>query len=67
MRNSIAAVRVQRPLSPGDREGLRPGSYRTGAIDTRLVRAELARLRGPQPATRVYSARMIRSTISRAS
>jgi hypothetical protein len=34
-------------------------------IDTRLVRAELARLRGPRPGTRVYSARAIRSTISR--
>jgi hypothetical protein len=42
------------------REGWRAASL----IDTRLVRAELARLRGPRPATTVYKARAIRSTIS---
>ncbi len=33
-------------------------------IDTRLVRAELARLRAPRPATTVHRAHAIRSTIS---
>jgi hypothetical protein len=46
--------------------GERPQASRTRAslIDTRLVRSELARLRGPQPATDVYRARVVRSTVS---
>jgi hypothetical protein len=58
---------VQKPVYAGGREGLRPTKHPTGLIDTRMVRAELARLRAPRPATQVYSARMISSTISRAS
>jgi hypothetical protein len=46
---------------------LHPARGQAGLIDTRVVRAELARLRAPRPATQVYSARVIRSTISRAS
>jgi hypothetical protein len=39
-------------------------SCRAELIDTRLVRAELARLRGPRPATESPSARAIRSTVA---
>jgi hypothetical protein len=39
---------------------------RPSLIDTRLVRAELARLRGPRPATQLLQARIVRSTISAA-
>jgi hypothetical protein len=45
--------------------GARIVSRRATLIDTRLVRAELARLRGPRPGTQVHSARVIRSTLSR--
>jgi hypothetical protein len=65
--NQISAARAQKPVYVGVREGLRPAKQRAGLIDTRMVRAELARLRAPRPATQVYSARMISSTISRAS
>ncbi len=33
-------------------------------LDTRLVRAELARLRGPAPATRLYRPARVRSTLA---
>ena len=44
------------------REALPATSCRGRLIDTRLVRAEMARLRGPRPATSVYRAR-VRTTI----
>jgi hypothetical protein len=50
---------------PNARDGRLTASYPSSLIDTRLVRAELARLRAPRPATHVYSAREIRSTIAR--
>ena len=46
------------------RESLPAASLRGRLIDTRLVRVELARLRGPRPATGVYRARVTRTTIS---
>jgi hypothetical protein len=38
---------------------------RASLLDTRLVRAELARLRGPRHGTHVHGARAIRSTSTR--
>jgi hypothetical protein len=46
------------------REALQLASARSGLIDTRLVRAELARLRAPRPGTPVYVARAVSSTVS---
>jgi hypothetical protein len=49
------------------RESWVAASCRATLIDTRLVRAELARLRGPRPGTEIHAARMIRSSIPTAS
>jgi hypothetical protein len=46
-------------------EDLRAARERARLIDTRLVRAELARLRGPRVQTELYRAGTIRSTLSR--
>jgi hypothetical protein len=48
------------------RERLLVASARSSLIDTRLVRVELARLRGPRPGTQVHAARSMRSTVSSA-
>jgi hypothetical protein len=42
----------------------RPLDARSTLIDTRLVRAELARLRAPRPATEIHAARITRSTLT---
>jgi hypothetical protein len=57
-REKAEAVRVV------DRVEWRIARERSTLIDTRLVRAELARLRGPRAETEVYRARAIRSTLS---
>jgi hypothetical protein len=44
--------------------GWRSLDGRSTLIDTRLVRAELARLRAPRPATEIHTARVTRSTLS---
>jgi hypothetical protein len=44
--------------------GWRSLDGRSTLIDTRLVRAELARLRAPRPATEIHAARITRSTLS---
>jgi hypothetical protein len=63
--NANAAALAQKPGAAGGREGQRATtSFRANLIDTRLVQAELARLRGPRPATKLYSARETRSTVS---
>ncbi len=60
----MPAAPVHKAAHPDAREGRRAASRRASLIDTRLVRAELARLRGPRPGTRLHSARAVRSTIS---
>jgi hypothetical protein len=64
VQNTSAVSQVKRDVHPDGRDGWRTAGCRAGLIDTRLVRAELARLRGPRPGTQVYSARVIRSTIA---
>jgi hypothetical protein len=44
--------------------GWRTLDGRSTLIDTRLVRAELARLRAPRPATEIHAARITRSTLT---
>jgi len=44
--------------------GWRPLDARSTLIDTRLVRAEMARLRAPRPATEIHAARIVRSTLT---
>jgi hypothetical protein len=51
-------------LHAGAREGLQIAGARSGLIDTRLVRAELVRLRAPRPGTPVYVARAVSSTLA---
>jgi hypothetical protein len=57
-------VWASRESISSSRESISPATARARLIDTRLVRAELARLRGPSPATAVPKARAIRSTIA---
>jgi hypothetical protein len=45
-------------------DGWRPLDARSTLIDTRLVRAELARLRAPRPGTEIHAARITRSTLT---
>jgi hypothetical protein len=54
---------AEQQSAPVSHEGWAAASCRATLIDTRLVRAELARLRGPRPGTEIHRARMIRSSI----
>ena len=58
-----AAPRYNSRSVAGD-ERLPAAPARASLIDTRLVRTELARLRGPRPGTEVHRARVVRSTVS---
>jgi hypothetical protein len=63
--SSLPAVSTRRAISRATAHAVGyEGRRTTTLIDTRLVRAELARLRAPRPATTVYRARAIHSTIS---
>lgn len=61
--NEATQARIGREAISGRRAGLPIASCRATLIDTRLVRAELARLRGPRPGTEIRTAGMIRSSI----
>jgi len=65
--NEAAQWPIGREPLPARRAGLPMASARATLIDTRLVRAELARLRGPRPGTEIHRAGMIRSSIPAAS
>jgi hypothetical protein len=62
--NEAAQARVGREAVSSRRAGLPIASCRTTLIDMRLVRAELARLRGPRPGTEIHRARVIGSSIA---
>jgi hypothetical protein len=66
----MRAVRSYSAPETKDLNRLRPSTGwhsldgRSTLIDTRLVRAEFARLRAPRPATEIHAARAMRSTLS---
>jgi hypothetical protein len=49
VRNSLPAFTAHRAVPTASRDRWRATGCHTGLIDTRLVRAELSRLRGPRP------------------
>jgi len=64
VRNSLPVVRARKDVQPTSRERWPVASAGASVIDTSLVRAELARLRGLRPATEIHRARSRGSTIS---
>jgi hypothetical protein len=64
VRNSTETAVAPKRFYVGAREGLQIAGARAGLIDTRLVRAELVRLRTPRLGTPVYVARAVSSTVA---
>jgi hypothetical protein len=58
-------VPAKNDVYAGRDSGWRSAGSRARLIDTRVVRAELVRLRALRPGTEVCAARVVRSTVSR--
>lgn len=64
MGNSLAGTCEVKRIEASDRDGWQAAATLPGLLDLSIVRAELARLRGPRPATELSPARASRSTVS---
>ena len=60
----VRALAAKQRLRLDASERAHVADARASLIDTRLVRVELARLRGPRPGTEIHRAGVVRSTLS---